>query len=85
MQKEDVPLVLTVPELCEKLKIGRNTAYNLLRSGEIRSIRVGAKKIRIPYSALEEYINNSSNYKEYTICDEQPRRIYVVRCRKEAV
>ena len=47
--------VLTVKELCEALNIGRNSAYALLRSGEIRSIRIG-RSIKIPKTFLIEYI-----------------------------
>lgn len=53
---EDLPLVLTVEELMPVLGIGRNTAYELVRSGQIRSIRVGTK-YRIPRDALAEFIS----------------------------
>ena len=47
----DIPLVMTVEDLMPILLIGRNTAYDLVRSGEIKSIRVG-RQIRIPRDAL---------------------------------
>ncbi len=31
--------IVTVDEVCEMLRIGRNKAYDLLRSGEIKSFR----------------------------------------------
>ena len=37
------------------LGIGRNTAYELVRSGQIRSIRIG-RKIRIPRDAVAEFL-----------------------------
>lgn len=49
--------VYTVPELAAILKIGRNAAYALVKSGAIRSIHIG-KTIRIPQSALDEYLNS---------------------------
>lgn len=52
---QDLPLVLTVEDLMEVLNIGRNTAYEIVRSGQIRSIRVG-KNIRIPRDAVEEFL-----------------------------
>ncbi|MCQ2442557.1 MAG: helix-turn-helix domain-containing protein [Oscillospiraceae bacterium] len=55
----DLPLVLSVPELAKVLGIGRNAAYSLVNSGEIRSIRIG-KNIRIPQSALMDFLNNYS-------------------------
>ncbi len=44
---DDLPLVLRVKDLMPVLDIGRNTAYELVRSGQIRSVRVG-RKLRIP-------------------------------------
>ena len=52
-----LPLVMTVPEMAEILQIGRNAAYELVKSGAIRSIRIG-KTIRIPKAALEEFLNS---------------------------
>lgn len=52
---EDLPLVLRVDDLMEVLGIGRNATYELLRSGKIRSIRIGTN-YRIPRDALEEYL-----------------------------
>ena len=37
------------------LDIGRNTAYELVRSGKIRSIRIG-RQLRIPKDALQDYL-----------------------------
>lgn len=51
----DIPLVLTVEDLMPILKIGRNAAYKLVRSEQIRSIKVG-HKIRIPKEAVLEYL-----------------------------
>ena len=53
---ENLPLVLHVKELAEVLSISRNTAYALVRSGQIRSIRTG-RIYRIPKDALIEYLN----------------------------
>lgn len=53
---EQLPLALTVEDLSRLLTIGRNTAYELVRSGKIRSIRVG-RIYRIPQSAVDEYLN----------------------------
>lgn len=53
---EDLPLVLRVEDLIPILRVGRNTAYELIRCGQIRSIRVG-KQLRIPKEALIEYLS----------------------------
>lgn len=53
---DELPLTLRVEDLMSILGIGRNTAYELVRSGQIRSIKVG-KQIRIPKEALREYLS----------------------------
>lgn len=55
---EGLPLVLSVPDLAKVLHIGRGSAYQLVNSGNIRIIRIG-KNIRIPQSALLEYLNRA--------------------------
>ena len=52
---EDLPLVLCVEDLMQLLSIGRNTAYELVRSGKIKSIRIG-KCYRIPRDSITEYL-----------------------------
>lgn len=54
--------VFTVRELCAYLKIGRNTAYDLIHSGQIRHIRVKSR-IRIPECYVAEYLHNASKQK----------------------
>lgn len=53
---ENLPLVLHVKELAEVLSISQNTAYALVRSGQIRSVRTG-RIYRIPKDALIEYLS----------------------------
>lgn len=47
--------ILTIDELSELLKIGKNTAYRLINSGQIKSIRIG-RTHRIPKKSVIEYI-----------------------------
>lgn len=54
--EKDIPMVFSVPELARILQIGRNSAYELVKSGQIRSIYIG-KNIRIPKQALLDYLN----------------------------
>lgn len=56
---DDIPLVLTVEELMPILCIGRNTAFALVRSGQIKSIRTG-KQIRILKHELLEYLTGGT-------------------------
>ena len=51
----DLPMTLRVEDLMFLLGIGRNTAYELIRSGQIRSVRIG-RQIRIPREALLEFL-----------------------------
>ena len=55
---DDLPLTLRVEDLMPILNVGRNTAYELVRSGQIRSIRIG-KELRIPKQALIEYLTKT--------------------------
>lgn len=52
---DDLPDLLTVADLAQVLRIGRNSAYRLVRSGEIPSIRIG-RAYRVPKAALIDYI-----------------------------
>ena len=52
---EELPLTLRVEDLMPILGIGRNTAYELVRSGKIRSIRIG-RQLRIPKDAIQNYL-----------------------------
>lgn len=51
--------ILTVEELMEVLKIGKNTAYRLLNTGQIKSIKFG-RTHRIPKSNVLDYIIQKS-------------------------
>lgn len=55
----DLPLTLRVEELMPVLGIVRNTAYELVRSGQIRSIRVG-RQLRVPKDALLEFLSRKN-------------------------
>ena len=52
---EELPLTLRVEDLMPILGIGRNTTYELVRSGKIRSIRIG-RQLRIPKDAIQDYL-----------------------------
>lgn len=56
---EDLPLVLRVEDLMPVLGIGRNSAYELVRNGQIKSIKVGTQ-YRVPRDALAEFIASSA-------------------------
>ena len=56
---DELPLTLRVEDLMSILDVGRNTAYELVRCGTIRSIRIG-KQLRIPKDALVEYLSDEN-------------------------
>ncbi len=51
-----LPFTLSVADLMSLLGIGRNSAYCLVRTGQIHALRIG-RRIRIPRQALLEYLN----------------------------
>lgn len=53
------PDILSVKQLCEILDIGKNTAYRLLQSGAIKSIKIG-KVYKIPKKEILKYINRQT-------------------------
>jgi excisionase family DNA binding protein len=47
--------LLTVTEVARRLSLGRATTYQLVRRGELPSVRVG-RAVRVPVHALEAWI-----------------------------
>ncbi len=54
----DLPLVLTVEEAARVLRIGRSSAYEAARTGELPTVRIG-RILRVPRSAIEEMLRAS--------------------------
>ena len=54
----EYPPIVGITDLCKMLGIGRNSAYELVNNGTIKSIRVG-KKHRIPKVNVIIYLNNN--------------------------
>ena len=52
--------LITVEELCEELMIGKNTAYKLLTSGELKGFRIG-RIWKIPRESLNRYLIEQTN------------------------
>ncbi len=50
--------VLTVSELSTRLRIGRSSAYRLVKDGMIRSVRIG-RTIRVPETAVQEFLSGA--------------------------
>ena len=65
------PDILSINDLRSALGIGRTKAYELVSSGEIRSIRVG-NAIRILKTSLLDYVKGSS----YNVDNADERRYH---------
>ena len=57
--KQTVRLTKRPSEVGPLLGIGKNGVYELIRVGELRSIRVG-RKILIPVAAIEEFLRGKN-------------------------
>lgn len=55
--------ILTVYDVAEILYIGKNRAYELLASGELKGFKIG-RVWKIPKEAVQEYISNHSNLEQ---------------------
>ena len=52
------PPVLSVKDLEEILRVSHNTAYALVRSGQVHSVRTG-RSYRIPINAVVDFLKNN--------------------------
>lgn len=48
-------LLLTTNEAAETLGIGRSTLYDLIRSGKLRTVKIGRRRL-VPVAALTDVI-----------------------------
>lgn len=51
---ESAPVLLTIEEAARSLRISRTVAWQLVRDGALRSVKIGASR-RIPVDAVTEY------------------------------
>lgn len=51
-------LAYSVDEACQALGIGRVLMYDLINSGRVHSVKVGARRL-IPASALAEFLGGA--------------------------
>lgn len=57
IEKLDQYTILTPRDIMDILGIGKNAAYSLLNSGQLRGFRVG-RSWRVTAEALEEFMEN---------------------------
>lgn len=48
-------LLLKIPEVMERLAVGQTKVYELMSSGELRSVKVGRSR-RVPSDDLERFV-----------------------------
>jgi len=53
--KAPVTLLLTAEEAAQALRVGRSKVYELMRSGVLRSVKIGGSR-RISATALAEFV-----------------------------
>jgi len=53
---DNMPVLLTVLEMAQVLRIGRNSAYELVYQKNFPILKLGPKKIRVPKGELLEWI-----------------------------
>lgn len=49
-------LAYSTEDACEALSIGRTQLFDLLREGEIKSVKIGRRRL-IPVDSLREYLD----------------------------
>lgn len=59
---DNSPDMLTVRQVANLLRIGRNTAYELVRAGLVPSVKIG-RQIRISKQAVIDYIAHAETRK----------------------
>ena len=60
MFEETCSDMINIDELCELLMIGKNTAYSLLKTGQIHAFKIG-RIWKIPRNYVSEYIAKQCN------------------------
>jgi hypothetical protein len=62
---ETQPKTLSVPEAGKLyFGLGRNASYDAATRGDIPTIKIGPKLLRVPIRALEEMLNSAGRAKE---------------------
>jgi excisionase family DNA binding protein len=54
---EERPRLLSIPQACRLLGIGRSSLYERLSSRQIRSVKLGRRRL-VPREAVDEFVAN---------------------------
>lgn len=59
MFKENYSDMISIDDLCEMLSIGKNTAYHLLKTNQIKAFKIG-RIWKIPRESVSKYVLTQS-------------------------
>ena len=57
IQSEVAPLMYRVDEAAAALRLSRSSIYELIRSGQLRTVKQGRRRL-VPVAALAEYVES---------------------------
>lgn len=60
MSDNEYEELISIDDLCSILCIGKNAAYNLLKTGQVKAFRIG-RIWKIPKLSVQEYILTQSH------------------------
>ena len=54
---EALPRLLSIPQTCRLLGIGRSSLYQMMASGQVRSVKIGRRRL-VPREAVDEFVTS---------------------------
>lgn len=60
----DSPLVLTIPETCAALRLGRSKVYQLIKSGDFDAVKFG-KATRLSIASVQDLVARGAPIKNH--------------------
>ena len=64
---DSMPLVMEVRDIADTLRIGRNRAYQLVNSGQIKAVKVG-NLYRVSRDSFIQFINGETSLEQDKNC-----------------
>ena len=54
---EALPRLLSIPQTCRLIGVGRSSLYQMMASGQVRSVKIGRRRL-VPREAIDEFVAN---------------------------
>jgi len=54
------PLAVTYAEAARRLSISERTVWSMVRAGDLPSVRIGERIVRIPLAGLQQYLDRQT-------------------------